>query len=165
MAQPHQNFAELLRLLTDHEVEFVVVGAVAAVLEGAPMTTFDLDVVVEPSEQNHTRLLAALAAAEAVYLDPAGRRVAPDASRLRTRRLHLLETRHGRLDLLREIGAGMGWSTVLTRSHAVEAGGLSVRVLDLDALIEAKEAAGRDKDRAALPLLRETLRLRRERRG
>jgi hypothetical protein len=36
-------------------------------------------------------------------------------------------------------------------------------VLALDAVIESKEAAGRDKDRAGLPLLRETLRLRRER--
>lgn len=38
-----QKFRELLEVLLDHEVEFLVVGATAAVLGGAPLTTFDLD--------------------------------------------------------------------------------------------------------------------------
>jgi hypothetical protein len=53
-----QRFADLLRLLDSHGVEIVVVGAAAAVLEGVPMTTFDLDVVFEPGEANRVRLLA-----------------------------------------------------------------------------------------------------------
>ena len=158
-----QRFGELLRLLAAHGVELVVVGAAAAVLDGAPMTTFDLDVVFEPGAANRERLLAALADLDAVYWDPAGRRLAPTDERLQSQRLHLLETRLGRLDLLREIGHGQGWAEVRARSHAVELPGLAVRVLDLDAVIESKEAADRPKDRAALPLLRETLRLRRER--
>ena len=56
-----QRFADLLRLLAGHGVELVVVGAVAAVLDGAPMTTFDLAVVFEPGAANRFRLLAALA--------------------------------------------------------------------------------------------------------
>jgi hypothetical protein len=44
-----QSFLELLAVLTRHRVELVVVGATAAVLEGAPLTTFDLDVVFEPT--------------------------------------------------------------------------------------------------------------------
>jgi len=39
---------------------------------------------------------------------------------------------------------------------------MTLRVLDLDAVIESKLATGREKDRAALPLLREVLRLRRK---
>jgi len=35
----------MLRVLTWHRVEFIVVGWVSAVLHGAPVTTFDLDVV------------------------------------------------------------------------------------------------------------------------
>lgn len=163
MAEPGQKFAELLRTLADHEVRFVVVGAVAAVLEGAPITTFDLDVVIEPSEENLGRLLAAVTELDAVYWDPARRRIVPDAGRLRVQRLHLLETRFGRLDLLRELGAGVGWEAVLARSHEVVTAGRTIRVLGLEAVIESKEAAGRDKDLAALPLLRETLRMKRER--
>jgi hypothetical protein len=162
VAEPGQRFAELLRTLADHEVRFVVVGAVAAVLGGAPITTFDLDVVFEPSEQNLDRLLGALVDLDATYWDPAGRRIEPDAGRLRSQRLHLLETRLGRLDLLREIGAGLGWGAVVARSHEVRAAGRTILVLDLEAVIESKESAGRDKDLASLPLLRETLRLRRE---
>jgi len=162
VAEPGQRFAELLRVLADHDVRFVVVGAVAAVLEGAPITTFDLDVVFEPSEENLGRLLRALSDLDAVYWDPAGRRVVPDAARLRAQRLHLLETRLGRLDLLREIGAGLGWEAVLARSLEIETAGRTLCVLDLETVIESKEAAGRDKDLAALPLLRETLRLKRE---
>lgn len=65
-----QSFLELLAVLTRHRVEFVIVGATAAVLEGAPMTTFDLDVVFEPSPANRARLLAALTEIDAVYVDP-----------------------------------------------------------------------------------------------
>ena len=48
----------------------------------------------------------ALADLDAVCWDPAGRRLAPTDERLQSQRLHLLETRFGRLDLMREIGHG-----------------------------------------------------------
>lgn len=157
------RFAELLGLLARHGVEHVVVGAAAAVLQGAPMTTFDLDVVFEPGEANRARLLAALAELDAVYWDPLRRRIRPTDERLSAQRLHLLETKLGRLDLLREIGRSQGWAEVHARSRELDLGDLAIRVLDLEAVIESKEAAGREKDLAALPLLRETLRLRRAR--
>jgi len=46
---------------------------------------------------------------------------------------------------------------------AYEVAGLALRVLSLEAVIRSKEHADRDKDRAALPLLRKTLSLRGER--
>lgn len=157
-----QSFSDLIDRLAGGGVEFVVVGGVAAVIGGAPMTTFDLDVVFEPSAQNLERLLGVLAALDARYADPAGREIRPDAGRLGTQGMHLLRTRLGRLDLFREIGDGMGWAKVRERSHVLELAGHEVRVLDLEAVLESKLAAGRDKDLAAIPLLRETLRLRRE---
>ena len=54
------RFAELLRELHDHGVEFVVVGGVAAVLEGAPLSTFDLDIVPRWSPENLDRLALVL---------------------------------------------------------------------------------------------------------
>ncbi len=39
------SFREILELLNKHEVEYIVVGGVAAVIQGAPVTTFDLDVL------------------------------------------------------------------------------------------------------------------------
>ncbi len=91
-----QRFAELLRLLSRHNVEFIVVGAAAAVLDGAPITTFDLDVVFETSAENRERLLAALEEIAAVYLDPLQRRIRPTDERLQAHRLNLFETRLGR---------------------------------------------------------------------
>jgi len=43
-------------------VETIVVGGVAAVLQGAPIATFDLDLVHRRSEENVARLQDALTA-------------------------------------------------------------------------------------------------------
>ena len=46
------SFREILELLNKHEVEYIVVGGVAAVIQGAPITTFDLDALVRISDDN-----------------------------------------------------------------------------------------------------------------
>jgi hypothetical protein len=158
-----QKFRELLEVLLGHEVELLVVGATAAVLGGAPLTTFDLDVVFEPSPDNRARLLAALHEIDAVYVDPLRRNIRPTEERMETHRLNLFETRLGRLDVMTSIAPGWTWEELLPRSHAIETAGMTLRVLNLEAVIESKQAAGRAKDHAALPLLREVLRQRGER--
>jgi len=155
-----QKFLSLLEALARHQVEFIVVGGVAAVLEGAPISTFDLDVVYHRTEENLPRLLAALGELEAVYRDPAGRRIKPDASRLATIGNHPVHTKFRPLDVLHTIGDGLTYSDLLSRTRERQVGDVVVRVLDLAAVIESKEQANRDKDRAALPVLRQTLRLR-----
>jgi len=50
------SFRAILELLNKHEVEFIVVGGVAAVIQGAPVTTFDLDALVRIGEDNADRL-------------------------------------------------------------------------------------------------------------
>jgi hypothetical protein len=54
------RFVDILEVLSRHEVDLIVVGGVAAILEGAPVSTFDLDVVILRVKENHTQLLAAL---------------------------------------------------------------------------------------------------------
>ena len=49
--------------LSRHEVRYVVIGGIAAVLHGVPRATFDLDILIDPTPDNTKRLLAALAAA------------------------------------------------------------------------------------------------------
>lgn len=154
-----QRFADLLAHLLGHRVDLVVVGGVAAVLAGAPISTFDLDVVVEPGDANLARLTVALAEIDARYLDLAGRTIRPSAELLRQNRMNLLETRLGRLDVAREIGAGRAWAELRERSSPLALGPLTCLVLDLAAVIETKVEADRAKDRAVLPVLRETLRL------
>lgn len=153
------KFLGLLRVLLRHEVEFVVVGGVAAQLEGAPILTFDLDVLYQKSPENLFRLLGALQELKARYRDPAGRHIEPDATKLETLRMHLLLTDLGPLDVLSAIGAGLIYEDLVGRTLWYELKEIRVRVLELAAVIETKEQANRDKDHAALPVLRQTLAL------
>lgn len=98
------RFRELLRALVERDVAFIVVGGVAAVLEGAPVSTFDLDIVYSLDEENLARLARVLQDLEAIYVDPAGRSLRPDIDRLRGGGHHLLRTRYGRLDAIASQG-------------------------------------------------------------
>lgn len=153
------RFQDALEVLHRHGVEFMVVGGVAAVLEGAPVVTFDLDILVPSQATAMPRLLAALSELEALYRDPIGRRIEPSAERLLGARLSLLKTRCGDLDVLTQIGRGRHYEDLVPRSHTVLLGEMAVRVLELEAVIETKEEAGRPKDRMMLFDLKETLRL------
>jgi hypothetical protein len=157
--------SSLLPVFSRRKVRFIVVGAVAAIAQGAPIATQDLDLVIDTAEDNLDAILGACAEIEAVYEDPAGRRLVPDREKLRTFRLHLLHSKHGDIDLLREIGPAQRYADLLARTVELELAGGGVRVLELSAVIEAKRFANRGKDLAVLPVLEETLRLARAKAG
>lgn len=46
--------------LYSHDVHYVVIGGIAAVLHGVPRATFDLDILIEATEENANCLLKAL---------------------------------------------------------------------------------------------------------
>jgi hypothetical protein len=79
MIRQPPKFKEALEVLAHHHVNFVVVGGVAAVLEGAPISTFDLDIVHDRSPTNVARLLSALSDLDARYRDLTGRVLRPEA--------------------------------------------------------------------------------------
>ncbi len=152
------NFREQLQVLTDHGVDFLVVGGVCAVLHGAPLLTYDLDVVHSRDPDNLDRLVTALREMDAIYREQPQRRLRPDQSHLRTTGHQLLMTRAGPLDVLGTLSSGRGYDELVGCSLEMDLGaGLRVRVLDLPTLILTKEEAGRDKDRIALPILRRAL--------
>lgn len=151
------RFDEILRILTRHEVEFIIVGGIAAILQGSPLTTEDLDIVYLPSAENNARLASALAELEAYYFDPAGRHIEPDASRLASLRMHLLKTNCGRVDVLRTVGNDLGYQDLVERSLTFEVAEFRVRALDLEAIIETKMHANRPKDRYQLLFLKQLL--------
>ena len=70
------ELAELLELLLDASVEFILVGGGAAVIHGAPVTTQDIDIVHRRETANVDRLLQVLSRLNARLVDPAYRRVA-----------------------------------------------------------------------------------------
>jgi len=43
-----------------HEVRYLVIGGIASILYGVPRATFDLDILIDPTEDNTQRLLDGL---------------------------------------------------------------------------------------------------------
>jgi hypothetical protein len=156
---PTHSFQRILELLDEHGVEFIVVGGVAAVLHGAPVTTFDIDTLVKVDADNADRLLAALKALDARYrehYEP----VRPTKEDVLAGGHLLLMTSAGPLDVLGFIGHNRRYDDVVGQTSSVHIGRLPIRVLNLETLIEEKKALGRDKDLAAVRLLEAVLRRR-----
>jgi hypothetical protein len=158
------EFVLALRSLHRGGVNFVVVGGVAAVLNGAPLNTFDLDIVPARDPANIDRLVKVLHGADATYRLQPERRLVPTADHLRTAGHHNLATDYGALDVLGTIGRGLGYEDLLPHTVEMDVGeGVRVRVLDLATIVQMKEELGDDKDRAALPIFRQVLKARSER--
>lgn len=156
MADPAPDFQAMLHGLANAECEFIVVGGVCAVLHGAPISTFDLDLVHSRTSENLSRLECALREMEARYRQKPA--IEPTAARLDTSGHHLLMTRHGPLDLLGSTVGNQGYEELLPSSRKLDLGpDLSFDLLDLPKLIEIKRSLGRDRDLAVLPILIRTL--------
>lgn len=153
-----QSFFRILELLESHGVEYVVVGGVAAVLQGAPVTTFDIDALVKVDATNVERLLAALKGLDARYREHGT--LQPTRDDLLAGGHLLLMTNSGPLDILGFIGDGKRYEDFVGAMATIAVGDLSVRVLGIEALIEEKKALGRDKDLAVVRLLEAVLRRR-----
>ena len=158
MPKPNVDYVAILKTLRSHRVDFVVVGGVCAVLHGAPLATFDLDVVHSREPHNLARLMAALEELDVHYRIPGRRDKKPGPSHLASAGHQLLMTRFGPLDLLGTIGQGHDYGQLLHETVELEiGGGLKVRVLSLERLVKTKEETGQEKDKAVLPVLRRLL--------
>lgn len=151
----------LLRTLVEHGVEFYVIGAVAAWLQGNPSVTLDLDVMPRRDIENADRLAAAL---NALAARPRGGDTAIDleGADFLGWKTQSFDTDAGPLDIVPHAAAIGGFEDVATIELAL--GELSVRAITIDEVIASKEKLGRPKDTAALPALyatREALRRRR----
>lgn len=152
--------SSLLDVLRRHGVRFVLVGGVAAVVEGVPLTTFDTDVVHQRSPDNVRRLIDALEELHARYRTRPDLNRAARAEDLMGAGHHLLMTTLGPLDVLGVIGKDRAFEALAKTARRRKLGDRYVLVLDLETQIAVKKELGFDKDRAALPLLEKTLRLR-----
>jgi hypothetical protein len=160
----HPPTADLDALLVELQqagVEHIIVGGAAAVLQGAPLTTQDLDIVHRRTVENVDRLMALLLRLDAyLRLDPAHRQLRPTRELLLGRGHINLSTSLGPLDPLCEIGDRQGYEELLPHSEVMTDGSLSLRVLDLSTLIDLKSRTGQAKDLLMLPVLIATLRAR-----
>jgi predicted nucleotidyltransferase len=143
--------AEVIRVLVEHGVDFVVIGGLAAIAHGSQRLTQDLDIVIDRRVANCRRLIAALVELEAEYRSSSGRwvRLSSKADpKWVAKENHLFDTRAGGIDIFNKLDGVPTWKEARPRAIEVEAFGNRFPVLDKDTLIRSKLAAGREKDLA-----------------
>jgi hypothetical protein len=150
-----QNDQALLNRLKDSGLDFVVIGEVCVVYHGAPLATFDLDICCRFNEDNVKKIELAVQDLHPVHRLTANKLpLEMTRSEFGDLKNLYLQTDLGKLDCLGEVAGIGGYDEVLKRSVVAELPCGDFRLLNLDALIAAKEAAGREKDLFAVRLLR-----------
>jgi hypothetical protein len=157
----------LFTVMHEHDVQFVVVGGLAAIAHGFSGTTRDADTVPAYEVENLERLAGALRELDAVlYAYPERTDLGADGSppelegfeltgaHLGTNRIWQFMTDAGPIDVLLVIDGPGGYDVLIRNAEPRPVGDFEVMIASLDDLIESKETAGRDKDLRALGELR-----------
>lgn len=159
------DIAALLGALVRHDVRFVLVGGIAAVLHGSPLPTEDVDVTPDRDPGNLERLAEALRDLGAQWrvegLAQGFPPVRPWSGADLEGKLSLaFVTPAGFLDVVLVHSDGARYEELEAAATRQQVYGLTVSVAALDAIRSAKQAASRPKDQRALPFLDELARRR-----
>ena len=153
------NLSELLESLCASGIDFILVGGLAAVIQGSPVTTMDVDIVHRRTPDNIERLMAFLKSIETVYRRPDDKVIEPMASDLAGMGHLFFKTRLGPLDVLSYVEGKKTYEELIGHTVEISFKGHMIRVLDLKTLVELKRLSKDPKDQQRLAILEETLRL------
>jgi predicted nucleotidyltransferase len=149
-AQPRGVLPALVR----ENVEFILIGGMAAIVHGSSRFTQDIDVVYRRTQTNIDRIVSALSEFEPYPRGaPPGLPFRFDSRTINGGLNFTFISEVGDFDLLGEV-AGGDYITLLPGSEVVNAFGMTFRCVSLSQLIELKQAAGRPKDYEHLAELR-----------
>lgn len=152
------DLSALLEGLLSSGVKFVLVGGLAAVVQGAPITTMDVDIVHNRSSENIAKLLAFLKSIDAYHRRPDDKVIEPKENDLSGMGHALLTTRLGPLNVLAVVEDGKTYEDLLEHAIEIEFRSYKIRILDLRALVELKKNSRDARDKQRLPVLEEALR-------
>lgn len=159
---PEFHPGPLLRALTAHGVDFVVVGGMAMIALGSGRNTHDLDICYAGEQANLEALGGALlelgARLRGVDEDVP---FVPDARTLRQTQILTLDSNAGAIDLLVEPAGAPNYERLRRHAERATVDGMQVLVASLDDLESMKRAAGRPKDLIDLEEIEVIRRLRR----
>lgn len=145
------DLKKLARLFAEVNLEAVMIGNAAAAINGAPVTTLDVDFIVPKTNQTY-RGIALLAQKTDSVLQ--------ELKLMDERYMYQLIPRSSegiQLDFLYELASKDRYETVREHAFPVDFEGNLIYVAALEDIIRAKQAANRPKDVAALPILQLTL--------
>ncbi|XZE34046.1 nucleotidyltransferase [Pirellulaceae bacterium SH501] len=147
----HQNFRDLLQVLCDGGVQFILIGGLAGMAHGSARATLDIDVVYERTVSNYDKITKSLAP-YSPYLRgvPAGLPFKLDVDTLARGLNFTLTTTIGDIDFLGEVAGGGTYDKLINESEAIRIFGLEIQTVKLETLIDLKRAAGRPKDLEAI---------------
>jgi hypothetical protein len=152
------QFEKAIQALCDGGVEFVVIGGVSTTFHGSARVTYDLDICYSRAPENLSRITNALAPFQPRPRGfPAELPFIWDEKMLGNATVPTLQTDVGAIDLLGEVTGLGAFEDVEKHSVSVDAFERRFGTLDLPSLIQAKRAAGRDKDISALAELESLL--------
>jgi len=168
----------LLLVLVEHEVDFVVIGGIAATIHGSRYVTDDTDILFERSRENCLRLAQALARLGAHIWSPPDAGQPTQANRRRPWQTEAIAAMHridpgvlglfniyhfvtiyGEFDCMATVPGSPPYEETRRRAGSALIGGHSVPIVDIDDLIAMKRAAGRPKDLATVDELLELRKL------
>jgi hypothetical protein len=133
------DFRDMLGLLCEHNVEFLLVGAHALAAHGHPRATGDLDIWVRPTKDNAVRLWQALEAFGAPLA----------LAELKDFHTPDMVVQFGvpprRIDLITGID-GVNFTNAWNNRITISLEGMRIPVIGRDDLIHNKRSAGRPKD-------------------
>jgi hypothetical protein len=147
----------ILEILAAHDVDYIMIGGLAAAVHGSDLVTGDLDITPATGGENLARLSRALDELDArirTDTEPDGLPFAHDPTSLARGAVWNLVTNAGDLDLAMMPSGTHGYDDLRRDAIAIKILGVPTHVAALADVIRSKEAAGREKDRAALPMLR-----------
>jgi hypothetical protein len=149
------NLEDLVERLIRSHVEFVIVGGFAVLAHGASLMTEDIDICCPFSEQNLQALQSAVRDLRPVHrMTPQRLPFELTPSLVSSLKSLYLATDLGKLDCLGEVLGVGGFEQVKRRSIEVKFESGPCKVLNIDALIEAKAAMNRTRDRMAISQLK-----------
>ena len=154
--QKTTDLSAILEGLLNADIEFILVGGLAAVVQGAPVTTMDVDIVYRRSSDNISKLFQFLNSIDAIYRRPDPKIIWPKEDDFFGHML--LSTRMGPLDVLAFIEERKNYEDLIRDTIDIPFRGHIVRVLDLKTLIDLKKASKDAKEKQRLLVLEETLR-------
>ena len=136
----NSDYKDMLQVLLDNDVNFLLVGAYAMGAHGYPRATGDIDIWVEPTAENSVRVYRSMEAFGAPLHEI-------DESTFATPGVVFqIGVAPRRIDIITAI-SGVEFDDAFKQRQIVEMEGLSIPILSLGHLIRNKRATGRDQDR------------------